>query len=103
MLDTKDNSLLLKTHAVSKSRKAIGSTDGGMARVATLVEEVTSIWGRLRIDALSDTIIRFRYTEGQRELVNNTPVVVGAPFYIYIACHGLNHFRIAQFDGLFNT
>ena len=63
VLDTKNNSLLLKTHAVSKSRKAIGSTDSGMARVATLVKERTSIWGRLRIDALSDKIIRFRYTE----------------------------------------
>ena len=78
VLDTKDNSLLLKTHAVSKRRKAIGSTDSGMARVATLVEEGTSIGGRLRIDALSDTIIRFRYTEGETELVNSTPMVVGA-------------------------
>ena len=78
VLDTKDNSLLLKTHAVSKRRKAIGSTDSGMARVATLVEEGTSIGGRLRIHALSDTIIRFRYTEGETELVNNTPMVVGA-------------------------
>lgn len=78
VLDTKDNSLLLKTHAVSKHRKAIGSTDSGMARVATLVEEGTSIGGRLRIHALSDTIIRFRYTEGETELVNNTPMVVGA-------------------------
>ncbi len=78
VLDTKDNSLLLKTHAVSKRRKAISSTDSGMARVATLVEEGTSIGGRLRIDALSDTIIRFRYTEGEAELVNSTPMVVGA-------------------------
>lgn len=78
VLGTEDNSLLLKTHAVSKRRKAIGSPDSGMARVATLVEEGTSIGGRLRIDALSDTIIRFRYTEGETELVNNTPMVVGA-------------------------
>lgn len=77
VLDTTDNSLLLKTRAVSKSEKGRYPGPSDAAGFTTMIEKDTPIWGRLRIDALTDTIIRFRYAEGEKELVNNTPMVFG--------------------------
>ena len=77
VLDTTDNSLLLKTRVVSKSKKGRYPDPSDTAGFTTMIEKDTPIWGRLRIDALTDTIIRFRYAEGEKELVNNTPMVFG--------------------------
>lgn len=77
VLNTADTRLLLKTRAVTRSEPGRYPAPSDTPGFPTKIEKDIPIWGRLRIDVLTDTIIRFRYAEGEKELVNNTPMVVG--------------------------
>ncbi len=72
-------SVLLKTEAVVATKRALSSADSEMLNQQHLSVVGETVEGRLRIDILGDTVLRFRYAEGTAVPENITPMVVGAP------------------------
>ncbi len=78
-LEILKGAVVLKTTAVLQSKKAVSETDSEMLKRLNLPAVGQSVEGRLRIDVLSDDVIRVRYAEGATVPLNATPMVVGAP------------------------
>jgi alpha-D-xyloside xylohydrolase len=73
ILSSTDTSLVLKTSA------QVAVKDPRAARPAAGHAPGDVVDGRLRIDVVSDTVLRIRYAEGECIPENNTPMVVGSP------------------------
>jgi len=71
--------LLLKTTAVLAAKKQISSADSEMLNRQKIAAVGEAVEGRLRIDVLSDYVLRVRYAEGGSVPENPTPMVVGQP------------------------
>ncbi len=69
--------LLLKTTAMSAIWKPLSSADSAMLLQISSADEGRAIEGRLRIDLLSDSVLRVRYSEGDAVPENNTPMIIG--------------------------
>ena len=77
VLEADASGLLLETTALFQqhlTRWPAHAAANGPARELSQGEQRS---GRLRIDALSDTILRVRYAEGEAVPANETPMVVG--------------------------
>ncbi len=71
--------VVLKTSAVVAAKRAISSADSEMLNQHKLAGVGASVEGRLRVDVISDHVLRVRYAEGQAVPENQTVMVVGAP------------------------
>lgn len=75
---TEPAAVVLKTAAVVAARKAISSADAAMLQRQHLAAVGDTVEGRLRIDFLTDDIVRIRYAQGPDVPANPTPMVVGS-------------------------
>lgn len=74
-----DDSLLLNASAVLASKRKISSADSDMMNQQQLALLGQKVAGTIRVDVLSDTVLRVRYAEGEEVPANFTPMVVGTP------------------------
>lgn len=74
---TAPDSLVLESSAALRAHKSISSGDSAMMERAGTAGVGGSAGGRVRIDLLSDTMLRVRYAEGETIPENDTPMVVG--------------------------
>jgi alpha-D-xyloside xylohydrolase len=78
IVETGPAHLLLKTLAVVQGKKNLSSADGAMINQQALSRVGKEAQGCVRIDVLSDDVIRVRYAEGDRVPENRTRMVVGS-------------------------
>jgi alpha-D-xyloside xylohydrolase len=76
VIEIREDSLQLATSGVSSLKKAISSSDGAMAELARQVEQGEVFPGRLRIDLLTDSMLRVRYAQDAEIPANATAMVV---------------------------
>lgn len=79
VLEITDRTVLLKASAVLSSKRQISSADSEMMNQQQLALLGQNVRGTIRIDVLSDTVLRVRYAEGETVPENCTAMVVGAP------------------------
>jgi len=73
----KKNAVELKTSATLQIRVALSSGDTAMLNQQELARVGQQVEGRIRIEAVSDDVIRVRYAEGTAVPENKTDMVVG--------------------------
>lgn len=73
-----DHSLTLKTISVHKFKKEAWSGDANMVNFASEAREGQETEGILQVDAVTDSILRFRFAHGDAVTENKTPMVVGS-------------------------
>jgi len=77
VLEADASGLLLETTALFQQHLTRSPAHAGANSPARELSQGEQRSGRLRIDALSDTILRVRYAEGKAVPANETPMVVG--------------------------
>lgn len=77
VVDAAESSLELRTWAKRSTAMTRFPEGRDPAELAASAESASGVPGRLRIDLVSDSILRVRYAEGDEIPENATPMVVG--------------------------
>ena len=77
VIEASGNSLILKTHGVAAVKRALSSADSEMLNQQKLARTGDAVEGTIRIDVVTDHIVRIRYAEGGSVPENRTEMVVG--------------------------